>query len=168
MIPDPLHPAMVHFPVALAALVPMLAVLAALAIRLDWISQRVWLAVVLLQAMLAGSAWVAQQTGQNEEEKVEKVVAEEHVAAHEEAADLLVILAGVTFLISALGSLGGNVGTAARVTTIVASAIVAGASVNVGRLGGELVYHHGAASAYVKTGSGEPGVSAQEGLPPEE
>ena len=74
MIPDPLHPAMVHFPIALASLVPMFAILAAIAIRAGWISARAWLVVVLMQAMLAGSAWVAHETGENEEEKVEKVV----------------------------------------------------------------------------------------------
>ncbi len=163
MIPDPLHPAMVHFPIALASIVPMLAVLAVLAIRLDWISRRIWLVVVLLQAMLAGSAWVAQQTGENEEEKVEKVVPEEHLEAHEDAAKLMVILSGATFVVAALGALGGSVGTAARLTTVVASAIVAGASVNVGRLGGELVYDHGAASAYVTPGAADHTHSEPEG-----
>jgi hypothetical protein len=49
---------------------------------------------------------------------------------------------------------------------------VAGASVPAGKLGGELVYHHGAASAYVKTGEAAPVAPPQEApaqeAPPQE
>jgi uncharacterized membrane protein len=168
MIPDPLHPAMVHFPVALAALVPMLAVLAAFAIYRGWFPVRIWLAVVLLQGMLAGSAWVAQWTGENEEERVEKVVLEKHIEAHEDAADQLVLLAAATFGVSALGLLGGTLGTAGRIASLLAMAIVGAASVNVGRLGGELVYEHGAAQAYTKPGNAASDLSTQEGAAHEE
>lgn len=162
MIPDPLHPAMVHFPIALASLVPMFAILAALAIRAGWIPTRAWLAVVLMQAILAGSAWVAHETGENEEEKVEKVVEERYIEEHEEAADLLLWSAAITFAISLVGVAGGTVGTVGRAVSILAMFVVAGASVPAGKLGGELVYHHGAASAYVQTGEAAPAAPPQE------
>jgi uncharacterized membrane protein len=172
MIPDPLHPAMVHFPIALASLVPMFAILAAIAIRAGWISARAWLVVVLMQAMLAGSAWVAHETGENEEEKVEKVVDERFIEEHEEAADLLLWSAAITFAISLVGVAGGTVGTIGRAVSILAMFAVAGASVPAGKLGGELVYHHGAASAYVKTGEAAPVAPPQEApaqeAPPQE
>ncbi len=165
MIPDPLHPAMVHFPIALASLVPMLAVLAAIAIRAGWIPAPAWLAVVLMQAMLAGSAWVAHETGENEEEKVEKVVEERFIEEHEEAADLLLWTAAVTFVISLVGVAGGSIGSIGRVVSILAMSGVALASIPVGKAGGELVYHHGAASAYVKTGEAAPVAPPQEPPP---
>ena len=54
MLPDPLHPAVVHFPIALAALVPLLAVLAIVAIRRRFLPPHSWWLVVLLQALLVG------------------------------------------------------------------------------------------------------------------
>ena len=56
MLPDPLHPAVVHLPIALAVLVPLLAAGGLLAIRSGFLPARAWLAVALVQALLAGSA----------------------------------------------------------------------------------------------------------------
>ena len=74
MLPDPLHPAIVHFPIALALLIPVFSMLGILAIRSDLLPRRVWWGVVLLQALLVGFAWLATETGENEEERVERVV----------------------------------------------------------------------------------------------
>ena len=59
MLPDPLHPAVVHFPIALAALIPLFAALTLLAIRMGRTSPHTWAVVVLMQALLVGSAWLA-------------------------------------------------------------------------------------------------------------
>lgn len=150
MMPEPLHPAIVHFPIALAVLVPLLALLAAIAIRAGWLPARLWLAVVLLQGLLVGSAWVAIETGENEEERVERAVSERRIEVHEEAAERFLGLAGVAWAITALGLLGGSLGTAGRVASIAAAAAVLVAGVSVGHSGGELVYRHGAAQAYVQ------------------
>ena len=112
MFPDPLHPAVVHLPIALAALAPLAALLAAVAIRLDWLPARAWLAVVLLQALLAGSAWLAIETGEDQEEKVEEVVGERHIHDHEEAAERFLAVAIAAGLVSSAGLLGGRMGTA--------------------------------------------------------
>jgi hypothetical protein len=53
MLPDPLHPAVVHLPMALAVLIPALAL----------------------------------ETGKDEEDRVERVVSEDLIEAHEEAAE---------------------------------------------------------------------------------
>jgi uncharacterized membrane protein len=149
-MPDPLHPAIVHFPIALAILLPLLGLLALLSIWRGALPARVWWGVVLLQALLAGSAWWAIETGEEEEERVEHVVAEQHIHEHEEAAERLLLLSGVGLVIVAAGLLPRRAGGIARVAGVVFAVGVAAASIDVGRLGGALVYEHGAANAYLE------------------
>jgi uncharacterized membrane protein len=148
MIPDPLHPALVHLPIAFAVLAPLFAAAVALAIRAGALPRRLWASVVLFQALLAGAAWVGVETGEREEERVERVVAHRHIEAHEEAAERFLWAAVATFLISGTGLLGGSAGGAGRLVTVLAAAGVLAGGVVVGHSGGELVYVHGAASAY--------------------
>jgi hypothetical protein len=148
MLPDPLHPAVVHLPIALAVLVPALALLAALAIRAGWLPLRTWTAVVLLQGLLVASAWAALETGEREEERVEDVVRESRIEAHEQAAERFLPLAIGALLVSGAGLLTGRAGGFGRAATVAAAAGVLAAGVAVGHSGGELVYRYGAASAY--------------------
>jgi uncharacterized membrane protein len=156
MLPDPLHPAVVHLPIALAVVVPLMAVLALLAIGRGLLPARAWIFVVVLQALLVGSAWVAHDTGHDQEERVEKVVEERFIHEHEEAADWLLWLSVIAFAIGAAGLLPGRQGVIGRVLGLVASLVVLGAAVQTGRLGGALVYEHGAADAYLEQ-AGEAG-----------
>jgi uncharacterized membrane protein len=149
-MPDPLHPAVVHLPLALAVLIPILALVAILLIRNGFLPARAWALLVLLQALLLGSAWLAAETGEEEEDRVERVVAERHIEAHEEAAERFLWLAGAGLAVIAAGLLPGRGGAAGRVLgTLAAVGVLAGA-LSVGHSGGELVYVHGAASAYVE------------------
>ena len=102
MLPDPLHPAVVHLPIALALLVPLAALVGLLVIARGLTPGRAWAPVLLLQALLVGSAWLALETGENEEERVERVVAERHIEAHEEAAERFLLMAGLGLVASAL------------------------------------------------------------------
>jgi uncharacterized membrane protein len=149
MMPDPLHPAVVHLPIALAVLIPGLALLGIFLIHKGFLPSRSWAAIVLLQALLVGSGWLALETGEEQEERVERVVAERHIETHEEAAERFLLLAGIGLLASAAGLLPRSAGSVGRgVGTLVAFGVLA-AGVSVGHSGGELVYKHGAASAYV-------------------
>jgi uncharacterized membrane protein len=162
MLPDPLHPAVVHFPVALAALIPLFALLILLAIRAGRTPALSWAVVVLMQALLVGFTWLAHETGEDEEERVEKVLDEEHIEAHEEAADWVLYLGGAGLAASAIGLAGGGVGAGARLAALVISLATLGAAVRTGHLGGELVYRYGAANAYVEKPAGAPPGNAQE------
>ena len=150
MLPDPLHPAVVHLPIALAVLIPLVAAFALVAARWGFVPARGWTFVVLLQLLLVGSGWLALETGEDEEERVEKVVAERHISDHEERAERLLIGAGIALLVIGAGLVPGRIGDLARPLGLVLSLGVAGLAADVGHSGGKLVYQHGAASAYTK------------------
>jgi uncharacterized membrane protein len=148
MLPNPLHPAIVHFPVVLAFLLPFFAFGAAWAIRRGARPRRAWSIPLALAVALAASAWAAVETGEAQDERVERVVAEQPLSAHEEMAETFLAGSAGLAVIAAAGLFGGLAGRVARATAVVGSlALVAGAAL-VGHSGGELVYRYGAASAY--------------------
>jgi hypothetical protein len=153
MLPDPLHPAVVHLPMALAVLLPVAAVVGLWAARRGSRVAYAWGVPLALAVLLTGSAWVALQTGEGEEERVEAVVSEAAIHDHEQAAERFLVLAGVVTLIGAAGLLGGTLGSAARILTTAGAVAVLAAGVDVGSKGGDLVYVHGAASAYASDAS---------------
>jgi len=154
LVPDPLHPAVAHLPMALAVLAPLAALLGALAIGRRWLPARAWLAVVGLQVLLALSAWASLETGEDEEERVERVVSHDVLHEHEEKAELFLVLAGVTAGVALAGLAPAGAGAIGRAATVVATLVVLGAGVRVGHSGGELVYRHGAAAAYAEPDTG--------------
>ena len=160
MLPDPLHPAVVHFPIALGVLAPLLAALVFAAIRAGLVPARSWALVVLCQLLLTGSAWLALETGEDQEDRVEKVVAERHIKDHEEAAERFLVITGVAAAASVAGLLAGSIGGVGRIATLAAGVAVIAAGISVGHSGGALVYEHGAASAYVKSAGGPGAASA--------
>ena len=148
MLPNPLHPAIVHFPIVFSVLLPLAAAAAFVAIRKGAHARWIWAIPLAFSVALAGSAWLALETGESEEDAVEAVVAESAIHEHEEAAEIFLVLSAVVAGVAAVGMAGGTLGSAARAVTIVGSLVVLGAGIQVGKLGGELVYEHGAASAY--------------------
>lgn len=154
MLPSPLHPAVVHFPIVLAILLPIVAVVALVLMARGRSSRAVWLVPLVFSAAMAAAAFVALETGQNEEDRVEKVVSERVIGAHEEAAEQFLIFSGILFLITAAGLMRGNVGRSARVLGTVGAFAALFLGVRVGKAGGELVYKHGAAAAYAANAGG--------------
>jgi uncharacterized membrane protein len=166
MLPEPLHPAIVHFPIVLAILLPISASVTLWAIRRRGSATGLWAVPFALAAALTLSVWVAMRTGEAQEERVEDVVGEQVLHAHEEAAERLLALTGVVLVVAFAGFARGTIGTASRFVAFAGSlaAMVAGAAV--GKSGGDLVYRHGAASAYVAQTAGsaeaEGGAAASE------
>ena len=158
----PLHPLVVHFPVVLAVLLPISIGVALWVIRKGATTRRVWSVPVAIAAALALSAWVATETGESQEDRVERVVARGALHGHEEAADRFLVLSGVLALVAVAGLARGTVGRAARLVTAAGAVGVLGAGVQVGHSGGLLVYREGAASAYANPtpGNREVGRSA--------
>lgn len=162
MLPDPLHPAVVHLPVALALLLPLLGLIAALSMRRGAKRSFAWAPVVATAAVLFAGAWLAVETGEDQEERVEGVIAESALEDHEELAEGVLVSAGVTFVLAALGLLPGRSGLLSRVSAGIAMLALAAFTVLAGHSGGELVYRHGAAAAYVSTSA--PGSASVHGL----
>jgi uncharacterized membrane protein len=164
VLPNPLHPAIVHFPIVLAFLLPLFAIGALVAIRRGARPLRAWSLPLAVGAALTLSSWVAVETGEDQDERVERVVGNAPLETHEEAAELFLTLSGVLLLVSATGLVRGVVGRAGRVTATVGAVALVVAAAQVGHSGGELVYRHGAASAYVPNPSGAPaGASTSRG-----
>ena len=147
------HPKIVHLPIALAVLMPLVASGVAFAWWRGWFDRRVWVLVILLQAGLVGSGFLAMNTGEKEEERVEKVVAEQHIEAHEEAAEIFVWASAAVLVLMALPLVlpQGQLRWAAIVTACIGSIVVLAFGFRAGEAGGRLVYQYGAAQAYVDT-----------------
>ncbi|MCE9635548.1 MAG: hypothetical protein K8T90_07575 [Planctomycetes bacterium] len=146
------HPKVVHLPIGLSVAIPLVALLVVTAWWFGKTDRRTWLVVALFQAMLFGSALVAKETGEDEEDRVEHVTGKRPIHEHEERAERFVLGAGVVLALTVAGAaLPGE-----RARKLVASAATAGTfavlglGYAVGHSGGELVYVRGAASAYVK------------------
>jgi uncharacterized membrane protein len=157
MIPNPLHPALVHFPIVLALLLPLVVIAAFVAVKRGVSPGTAWLAPIALAFLLLVSTWITVETGEEEEDVVEDVVAHETLETHEEAGKRFLLLSLVSLLVIAGGAAPGRTGQIGRASGAVMSIVLAVAVFGVGRSGGELVYIHGAAGAYASAPAAETG-----------
>jgi uncharacterized membrane protein len=149
------HPKLVHVPMALGVLMPLIASFLLLAWWRTWLPPRAWFLAVALQAILLGAGVLALQTGEAEEDRVERFVPERFIEQHEEAAEAFVWASGgvlaIMLLAAALRSRKARLPTAAAAT--VGTLLVLGLGYRTGQAGGSLVYEHGAAQAYAPSGT---------------
>ncbi|MFN8627545.1 MAG: hypothetical protein U0587_16405 [Candidatus Binatia bacterium] len=138
----PLHPAIVHLPLGLAAVMPLVAGGVAVAVWKDLLPRRVWLVVVLLQALLYAGGVVALRTGEAEEDRAEKLISKQSIEEHEELAEQFVWGAGVTLALSVAGLVlrRGRRPVAFMAATAVATIVTGGLGLRVGHAGGQLVH----------------------------
>jgi uncharacterized membrane protein len=162
MLPDPLHPAVVHFPIVLTFLLPTVALLALWRIRRGTAPRTAWSFAVATAAALSMSTWLAVETGEAEEEQVEHAVSEAPLESHEESGKRFLILSAGVFLLTGGGLLRGRIGDGARYAATAGALGLVVAAAQVGHSGGQLVYRHGAAAAYVQgSGGAEPQVEGK-------
>ncbi len=148
MLPEPLHPAIVHFPVVLVFLLPISAAVAIWTIRKGSRPTRAWLVPLAIAAALSFTSWLSVQTGESQDERVERVVQEQALETHEEAAEAFLTGSIVVLIVTAAGLVRGPIGKVSRIAAGVGAIALVAAGAYVGHTGGELVYKYGAASAY--------------------
>jgi hypothetical protein len=105
--------------------------------------------------VLVGSGILALRSGEAEEERVERAVAERFIEKHEEAAETFVWASGAVLAVMLLGfALSSR-----RTGPVAATAATLGTLVVLG----DLVYRHGAAQAYSSSAasSSTPGARAE-------
>lgn len=162
----PLHPVVVHFPIVLAVLLPIFAAGALWAIRKGTTPRRAWLVPAAVALALAASAFVAVETGETQDERVERVVPEQPLESHEEAAESFLTLSSGLALLVAAGLVRGRIGSVARGLGTAGAVGLVALAAYVGHSGGRLVYEYGAASAYTgdpRVGAATPRASSTEG-----
>jgi uncharacterized membrane protein len=145
----PLHPIIVHFPIALTFILPILILVFAYMIKTKKMSHLAWLVIIGLQVATTASGYIALETGENEEHAVEKVLDKKYIQAHEESAEIFVGFT-VLALVLSVGTyfLRTELQFVAQLVICAVTLISAYFAYNTGSLGGELVYRHGAAEAY--------------------
>lgn len=148
------HPKLVHLPIALALLMPLVAGGLALAWWRKWLPWRGWLVAIALQAVLLGSSVLALRSGDAQADRVETVVPETFIEQHEEAAEVFTwATAGAFALMVGAALLRSRKKIALPLAALATAGTLAvtGLGYRVGEAGGRLVYQHGAASAYTST-----------------
>ena len=103
---------------------------------------------------------MAVETGQREEDRVERVVPEQHLERHEEAAERFLGLSVALMALTVAGLARGRIGALLARSRFFALALVV-AGVQVGHSGGTLVYRMGRQHVCgAGHGAGERGVGA--------
>jgi uncharacterized membrane protein len=145
----PLHPAVVHLPLGLAFLMPILALVFTIAWGKGWTGKRGWALVFGLQLLLVGAGLFVRWTGEREARNAHRVLARGTIGPHAQAAGTFVWAAAGTLVIAGLGlALRERQARRAAAAATVATFVVAALAVRLGHLGGELVYVKGAATVY--------------------
>lgn len=144
------HPKVVHIPIALGVLMPLLSGAVLVAWWRRWLPARSWVLVVVLQALLLGSGIVALQTGESEEERVERVVPENAIDDHEDAAKVFVWASGgsLVLMLLALSLSRSKAGLPTAAVATLGTLAALGLGYRTGQTGGDLVYTYGAAGVY--------------------
>lgn len=150
----PLHPALVHVPLGLALIIPIVAAALGFALWRGLLPRRSWLVFVVLQALLVAGAGAALWSGGQEEERVERVTGKAPVHRHEEAAEVFLWgAAGVLALGAAVLVGPARTAPAFAALAFAGTLVVTGLAIRTGKAGGELVYVHGGARAYRASGA---------------
>lgn len=161
----PNHPFLVHVPLALALVLPWLALGVLLAIGKGALPGRTWSIVFVLQLVLTGSGFVAMESGEEEEERVEELVPHDPMEHHEENGERFakwnvpVLLFTLLPLVVFRQRHGPRL--ALMAISLAGMALAAFFGVQTGQSGGALVYEHQAARAYQTT----PNMPAPTGIP---
>jgi hypothetical protein len=145
----PLHPAIVHIPLVLAGLVPIVAAYLAWQAWRGRGSPRAWAVALALQVVIVAGAVIAIDTGGDESRVVRDVVPREAIHDHAGAAHWFEYASAATLvLLIAAAALRDRRSAIAGLAAAVFALLTAIIGVRVGHLGGQIVFDHDAPAAY--------------------
>ena len=146
------HAFTVHFPIALSFLMPVLCVVFALMIRARKLAPKGWLVIVGLQIFVTVMGYISLETGEIDEPAVEKVIEKSLIQEHEGAAEFFVGFTVVTLMVSiGLFFMNQEQQFNFQMGVMILSLVCCFLAYRTGKLGGALIYEHGAAQAFLKT-----------------
>jgi uncharacterized membrane protein len=144
-MPIPLHPALIHLPIGLAVVLPLIALALAVEIRRDALPRRAWWSVAGLQAILVASAITATFSGERDGERAEATIAKATIEQHEEAGEALAWASGTALALACVAlALKERPAHWLRLATVAAGVGVLGLAFRAGHSGGALVFQYGA------------------------
>jgi uncharacterized membrane protein len=161
----PLHPAIVHFPIALAFILPVLILVFSLMIKKNKMAPQAWFIIIGLQLLTTVTGYVSLESGEEAEDVVEKVLDKKLIHEHEERAEIFVGSTVVALVLStAAFFLRKEFQFILKLVVFVLSLVSSFLAYRTGHSGGELVYRYGAASAYALEAKSEQGLLPTPGL----
>jgi uncharacterized membrane protein len=143
----PLHPFIVHLPVGLALVMPLLLFVFIIRGKLRRQSQgrSGWLLVMILQAVILAGALFSNRTGDDDSQRVVPAVSASLVEAHEDAAHILTVVSAVLMLVAATAAFHFKFREMLIWVSLGLSCLQWGQVMHTAKLGTELVYRYGAA-----------------------
>ena len=145
----PVHPMIVHFPLALTFILPLLIIVFAYLIKTNKMAPQGWFIIIGLQLAVVATGYMSLETGENEEDLVVKVLDKKLINEHEEAAEIFVgsVVIGLVLSIGVF-FIQNEFQFPIKLAIAIIGLLSCYFAYVAGSLGGELVYKHGAASAY--------------------
>jgi len=145
----PLHPSIVHLPLGLALVVPVVAAGAAMALWWGWNGRRLLGLLVALQSVVVVGGHLAARLGSHDARQVEAVLGPEQADLHEGRAETF-LLAATVLLMGAVACWAGPPRIKLPVAALVAagSLVVAVLAIRTGEAGGALSARYRAARVF--------------------
>lgn len=164
-MPDiPLHPVLVHLPLGLSFIVPLVAIGIWLAFERGRLPRAAFAILTALQLLLAASGLAAMLAGHRDEDRVEKVAGRRAVHEHEERGEAFVWTASAAAALGiALLLVPARAVRAMAALTVAGAITVAVLAFLTGKAGGEIVYRHGGAAAYAPPSTAVPPAGGEHG-----
>lgn len=146
----PLHPAVVHIPLGIGIIMPLLAVLLAWALWRELLPRNVLAIPALLQVLVACAGLLAVRSGLDDESYVSGIVPEWLLEQHQNAAWMYIVVAcfAAVLAFGAFTLFHAPLGRLLTAGFVLLTLLQAGLGMYVGHLGGQLVYLHNAGSAF--------------------
>jgi len=146
----PTHPMLVHLPLALGALSPILCGAIGYAIGRRGAAETLWAWVVAAHFVLLASSGAAALLGETDARRIQTRIDSEAVQSHEDDGHRLLMACALAFGLALAGLVlpKRRARRAAMAAAFAASLICATLAVVAGHGGAVLVYQHGAAAAW--------------------